>query len=141
MIVFDHEEGLLPDTIITAICTKIDGLWNQHPASFLCMNQSLGKINCVLYDHLRAFVKQCYSDMSVSCSAPLVPTNAHISNESRNMVYLEGTNVTFQCNSRLQLSLTSTCHNNGDWIPLPSELDCNPSNSGIWLYYFSNWRS
>ena len=66
------------------------------------------------------------SILSVSCSAPLVLSNAHIADQS-NSIYLEGTKVTFQCNNGSQALLT-TCHANGDWIPPPDELDCNPKS-------------
>ena len=62
--------------------------------------------------------------LSVSCSAPLVPSNAHIADQS-NSIYLEDTKVTFQCDNG-SLALLTTCHANGDWIPPPDELDCNP---------------
>ena len=71
-------------------------------------------------------------NLSVSCSAQLVPSNAHIADQS-NTIYLEGTMVTFQCDNGSQALLT-TCHVNGDWIPPPDELDCNP-RSGRHIAY------
>ena len=66
------------------------------------------------------FVPTC----TVFCqSAPTVPTNAHISDQSTG-VYLEGTNVTIQCNNVPHAELTTVCHSNRSWSPLPSELDC-----------------
>ena len=62
------------------------------------------------------------------CSAPVVPTNAHISNQS-NSVYIEGTKVTFLCSDNLT-SLTTICYSNGNWGPNPAELECEPSSSG-----------
>ena len=60
----------------------------------------------------------------VSCSAPQVPINAHVSNQSNN-IYLEGTKVTFQCDSGPQALLTTTCYADGTWNPPLTGLDCN----------------
>ena len=64
----------------------------------------------------------------VSCSAPQVPINAHVSNLSNN-IYLEGTKVTFQCDSGPQALLTTTCYADGTWNPPLTGLDCNHSGS------------
>ena len=67
-----------------------------------------------------------YFALTVSCSAPAVPTDTHISYQSAS-VYLEGTKVTFQCDNVSHAILTTVCHADGNWSPPPSELDCNPS--------------
>ena len=58
-IVFHCEEGLIPDTVIEAVCGST-GVWSQNPANHLCVNgkPSLNK----------------YVVPSVSC---IVPTDAH----------------------------------------------------------------
>ena len=76
-----------------------------------------------------------YFAPTVSCSAPVVPTDAHISNQSAS-VYLEGTKVTFQCDNVSHAVLTTMCHANGNWCPPPSELACNPS--GIYINYHNS---
>ena len=70
------------------------------------------------------------------CSAPIVPTDAHISDQSTG-VYLEGTNITIQCDDVSHAALTTVCHADGIWRPLPSELDCTPatSESGMYTVY------
>ena len=67
---------------------------------------------------------------TVSCIAPTVPTNAHISNQT-SIVYIEGTKVTFQCDNVSHTALTTVCQADGNWNPPPSELDCNPSGRYI----------
>ena len=63
--------------------------------------------------------------LTVSCIAPTVPTNAHISNQSSG-VYILGTKVTFQCDNASHAALTTVCQADGNWTPPPSELDCIP---------------
>ena len=41
-IIFHCEEGLIPDTIIEAVCGST-GFWNPNPANHLCVNQSSSK--------------------------------------------------------------------------------------------------
>ena len=69
---------------------------------------------------------------AVYCSAPAVPTGAHISDQSTG-VYLEGTNITLQCDDVPHIALTTVCHANGSWRPPSSELNCTTatSESGI----------
>ena len=59
----------------------------------------------------------------VSCTAPVIPIDAHISDQSAS-IYQEGANVTFQCDNVSNAMLTTVCHANGNWSPLPSQLDC-----------------
>ena len=92
---------------------------------------------CVLISHLVKVARLHEIDiivLVVFCSAPVVPTNARISNQSWtniNSIYLEGTNITFLCDNGSQTLLTSTCYTNGNWSPSPSKLDC--SHTGIQL--------
>ena len=73
-------------------------------------------------DNYKPFPVDYMFTPTVSCIAPPVPTNAHISFQSYS-VYIEGANITFQCDNA---SLTSVCHASGNWTPPPSELDCSP---------------
>ena len=89
---------------------------------------------CVLISHLVkvARLHEIIIVLVVFCSAPVVPTNARISNQSNiNGIYLEGTNITFLCDNGSQTLLTSTCYINRNWSPSPSKLDC--SHTGIQL--------
>ena len=61
----------------------------------------------------------------------MVPVNAHdIVSNRINSIYLEGTNVTFQCDNGSQTLLITICNTNGNWAPNPAELECEPSSSG-----------
>ena len=40
-VIFHCEEGLIPDTVIDAVCGST-GDWRPNPASHLCVNQSSG---------------------------------------------------------------------------------------------------
>ena len=62
--VFHCEEGLIPDTVIEAVCGST-GVWSPNPANHLCVNQSSGT-----KPSLNKYVAP-----SVSC---IVPTDAHI---------------------------------------------------------------
>ena len=62
-IAFHCEEGLIPDTVVEAVCGST-GVWSRNPANHLCVNQSSGKPS------LNKYVAP-----SVSC---IVPTDAHI---------------------------------------------------------------
>ena len=67
---------------------------------------------------------------TVFCSAPTVP-DAHINDQSTGF-YLEGKNVTLQCDDVSQAELlTTVCHADGSWRPPPSQLDCTTSTSTI----------
>jgi hypothetical protein len=46
-IVFHCEEGLIPDTVIEAVCGST-GVWSPNPANHLCANQSSGKQNIIM---------------------------------------------------------------------------------------------
>ena len=70
----------------------------------------------------------------VSCSPPIVPTDAHISNHSAQNIYLEGMKVIFQCNNGSHAVLTTMCDASGSWSPHPSELDCTILGLGTLLY-------
>ena len=41
VIIFHCEEGLLPDTVIEAVCGST-GVWSPNPANHMCINESLG---------------------------------------------------------------------------------------------------
>ena len=41
-VIFHCEEGLIPDTVIEAVCGST-GVWNPNPVNHLCVNQSSGK--------------------------------------------------------------------------------------------------
>ena len=73
-------------------------------------------------------IDYCYLSPTVSCLAPPVPSNAHISNRSSG-VYIERTKVTIQCDNVSHTALTTVCQADGSWTPPPSELDCNPSGN------------
>lgn len=133
-IIYHCDEDLIPDTIIEAVCGST-GVWSPDPAYHMCLNQSLGKQQ---YKQYLMYVYKSSLDnnvaLTVFCSAPVVPINAHISNQS-NSIYLEGTKVTFQCVNGSQSLLTTTCLANGDWNPPLSKLDCNPSGRHIPIAY------
>ena len=42
LILFHCEEGLIPNTILVAVCGNT-GVWNPNPANHMCVNQSSGK--------------------------------------------------------------------------------------------------
>ena len=42
VIIFHCEEGLIPDTVIEAVCGST-GVWSPNPANHFCVNQSLRK--------------------------------------------------------------------------------------------------
>ena len=46
-IIFHCEEGLIPDTVVEAVCGST-GVWSPHPANHFCANLSLGKKRCKL---------------------------------------------------------------------------------------------
>ena len=75
-------------------------------------------------DNYKPFPVDYMFTPTVSCIAPPVPTNAHISFQSSS-VYIEGTKVTFQCDNVSHAALTSVCQANGSWTPSPSELVCS----------------
>ena len=63
-IAFHCEEGLIPDTVVEAVCGST-GVWSRNPANHLCVNQSSGT-----KPSLNKYVAP-----SVSC---IVPTDVHI---------------------------------------------------------------
>ena len=62
-IVFHCEVGLIPVTVIEAVCEST-GVWNPNPANHMCVNQSSG-----IKSSLNEYVAP-----AVSC---IVPTDAH----------------------------------------------------------------
>ena len=91
----------------------------------MCVNESLGK-------HTKLIISRLVYDFApvAFCSAPAVPTGAHISDQSTGL-YPEGTHITLQCDdvSHTARALTTVCYVDGSWRPLPSELDCTPAIS------------
>ena len=51
------------------------------------------KVGIPMADHIKEIFIVA---LAVICSAPIVPTNAHISHQSNN-IYFVGTKITFQC--------------------------------------------
>ena len=83
----------------------------------MCVNQSSGKkykINhfCVTIINFAP---------TAFCIAPAVPTGTHINDQSTG-AYLEGTNITIQCDDVPHIELTTVCHADGSWRPPPSKL-------------------
>ena len=128
-IIFHCEEGLIPNTTIVAICGST-GVWSPNPANHLCVNQSSGKKYKINYF--------CVTIINFAptafCIAPAVPTGAHISDQSTGY-YLEGSNITIQCDDVPHIALTTVCHVDGSWRPTPLKLACTTvtttSESGI----------
>ena len=85
--------------------------------------------NCYSYIIVNAWCCINLHFLSVTiCSAPPVPSNAHIIATSDNIIlFIEGTNITFQCDHQSHSVLTAMCHVNRSWSPSPSELDCTSS--------------
>ena len=60
VIIFHCEEGLIPDTVIEAVCGST-GVWSPNPANHMCANESLGKSS--LNEYVALSVPIYYSNM------------------------------------------------------------------------------
>ena len=124
-IIFHCEEGLIPNTTIEAVCGST-GVWSPNPANHMCVNQSSRKQYKLI---ISGYPTNCAP--IAFCSAPIVPTDAHINDQSTGF-YSEGTNITIQCDDVPHAEpLTIVCHADGIWRPPPSELDCTASTSPV----------
>ena len=60
VIIFHCEEGLIPDTVIEAVCGST-GVWSPNPANHMCVNESLGKSS--LNEYVALSVPVYYSNL------------------------------------------------------------------------------
>ena len=99
----------------------------------MCVNQSSGKQYKINHFWINNRYLLLYT-YTAFCSAPAVPTGAHIRYQSTGF-YLEGTNIIIQCDDVSHAALTTVCHADGSWRPPPSKLACTTvtatSESGI----------